>query len=314
MSTWSPELSFVPRKSPHIITNEEAAQSLIHNLNRQLFGMQDAGSMLTMMAKLDPQQSNPAVKEWVIEVTPILARYFETSWLDGGESERLVHDTLDYVFRLMRNNGLVPSVIKRRGSHEKHWPGGGCHIQYGMGELFDMSANWYKNMELFHRNLIMDYTNRPYIRWLFANWFADEHSHCVLNRVNLQSCEWTPDAIFHRGIIHAASLQARFMGGGKTTYLTFEWRMPSMPESAAEVILLAKFFDAWMNKVRDMTLIGTTITPTISVSNFKRWKGIRKLRDDTRHFLVDELHLDWQDYRVFFNRNSVRRVKFGSLI
>ena len=321
MPTWSCEATFLPSKFPYQILDKELGERQVKSINSQLFGTAIVGNILPMLAKLDPQygllRPSGCPSSYTIEVVPTLGYHFNTDWLEAYDplTKSYTENTLDYVFRVLKNNGFVPTVVTSRMGREKHYPTGGCHIHYDIGDFFPMSVDWYKNMERFHRNILIDYANRPYIRWLFANWFADSHSHAIFTHKDLMAKEkWSDDEIFKRGVERTSAIESRFMFTSKKSYLTFEFRFPSMVETPREVILLVQFIEAWVKRVLKSVDDGETFTQTISTRNFISWKKIGIARDDCKRFLVDILGLDWQDYETFFNRNLYRRIRFGKLV
>lgn len=301
--TISPELTFLPAKAPHRFVSEAAAIEVACKINA-LFGRSGEFEELCLLAKPDrfPIREGAGYTDYyLIEIVPY------THWNDWTMVES-DHDAKERerLFKILRNRfGLVPTVVKS-GKVERHWPNGGCHFHVGM-DLFAFDRHFYTNLGTFHDRLARDYANRPYIRWLFAQWFDDLNSRTIYNEESF-------DEIAHQDLIQwadiRAAINARFASGGKTRYPTFEFRFFSM-STAAEVRLMARFLIHWIDHVKEMKATPeVTIKPRDFHDRFRDLKGIE--REIAAWFT--ELKLSWQHYVPFFKRNYVNRIRYGKLV
>lgn len=325
--SFSPELTFFVKRAPYEITDRKVGERLVKRISKVLYAK---GWMLPLRVKLDPMH-NPRLpsETWCIEIVPLF--HFETHWLEGDKEWATFRRVLAHIFDTCAANGLVPALVKRRGDTESHHPGGGCHLHMGMGHLFagGQASFWYKRMEAFHRNLLMDFTNRPYIRWLFSHWFADAGSSVMLHAespwlVNSPPCnvDGSPQQYdpLEAGCHGASVIEPRFMRSAKGEYLTFEVRLFSMVESPDEVRLIARFAKAWMDKVKATTMDGSEYySTTVAIPLDLTLERLADMRDPMKAramcaAFIQELGLQWGPYSVFFKRNYLRRIQWGEFI
>lgn len=315
--TLSPELTFIPRKAPYEILDRSAGERLVKRLNRH-----PALRQTMVLAKLDSFHQcylpiGTKGKSWCVEIVP--HHSWRNHWFyDSKEKGNEEHGKgwiaeIDALFAALRDDfDLVPSVSKRRGTTVIDYPTGGCHIQYG-ADIFDAGINFYKQMERFHRNLYMDLANRPYIRWLFAQW-SDEMNHgSIVDRntlVWMEDRKETQEEIAERVYgwsFHTSSINPRFMRHGKQTYGTFEFRAFNAVENGTELAAIVKFLDAWVHDLRRITILGMTLPFTLTVAQWNSWE-CREYSLTACKNLIDMLGLQWQDYEVFYNRNYLKRL------
>ena len=338
MAKFSPELTFIPRAAPHEITSKKRGADMVANINAYL---QEHLIGRLMMAKLDPHHfpGHPEKETYSVEIIPL--RYFETAWLNkkaplqDGETVNdwgLFKDGINEVFLHLRHKfGLVPSFSRRaKDGSILYWPGGGCHIHYD-ADQFSIGTNWYERMKAFHTNLAVDFANRPYIRWLFSQWFTDEESSgglCIITEQNLSDKEiWgdinplaiTAEQVFLRTIRHSSCIEPRFMGCYKGSYLTFEFRMFSMVEDAEELGHIARFTEAWVNslvkKTYEQEIVGNArgLQVIITRDQLAAMARIPSSRRICREF-IESLGLNWKDYLPFYERHYINRIRFGKMV
>ena len=178
-------------------------------------------------------------------------------------------------------------------------------------------------MERFHRNLVVDYANRPYIRWLLSHWMGGGSAVAVtkkdlklaarkpvagkLNRV------WaiTPNSIFDRALYIDHAIEPRFMASSKHSYLALEFRMVGMVENARQLRAAALLIDTWIAKILSRTgRIRFTLT-------IPQWNAMTKEKTARKICAewVDNLGLDWATYETaFFDRNYLLRIKHGEFV
>jgi len=329
--TFSPEMSFVPKEAPHEIRNKREGDALVKRILRWMYVTEGMGPLGRLLyAKIDPFH-NPWDKRhrtYSIEICP--RDYFDTNWLDNGQWPTL-RKGLKKMWRGLRKEfGLVPTLVEKdRKGNETHWPGGGCHIHMG-ADIFMQGPFWYRKAERFHRNLITDYANRPWIKWLFSQWFADESNYVPVNATELADGWWselgheqvrqpTPDILFEQSF-DQRGIEPRYMCSGKDSYLTFEFRMVSMVESPEELRAAVRFLKRWMNHVRCEggkhsfdNGNSATIPFSLTQDNLKDMSDLDKSWGIVVDFLK-QLDLDCTEYRSFFERNYSNRIRFGKMI
>ena len=325
MSTFSPELTFVPVTAPYHFTDQASVESVVTHVNNSIIAISAIAAMM-FRAKVEPfhleEYGRPgSAYGWCVEVTPTALCPLETEWLKkGDESYTSVMDTLTALFKVLReDHGLVPSVTKksRKSGRQviKTYPTGGCHFHF-QPEFFTESVNWYKDMESYHRALITDYANRPYIRWLLAEWSDNHNSECLVNKQDLKNAsEIDSDYLFRRAIHDNVSIRPRFMNGLKTTYFTFELRFVRMLESAEEVRAVAILLDTWMRFIFNYEFLGGTefnLTP----DKFRSMCRVKSAEKIVQKWL-DEIGIDGKIQGILMNlfeRNYVTRIKNGKMV
>lgn len=307
--TFSPELTFMPRRHPHEITDRQRGEALVKRINVWLMRLlQKTG--IFMFAKLDPHHNiHRKDQTWIVEIVPYT--HFETEWLDREDES---HDTfmraMEILFNTMRDRfDLVPSVVKRKGDTDYHFAGGGCHVHLD-ASLYGYSTHFYQRMERFHRNLVTDYANRPYIHWLLSHWItggsavgvtADQlrrrHKHPI-----------TEETVFEDALFSNHAIESRFMSSGKNSYLTFEFRIVGMVENPRQLRAAVLLLKEWVNdlaydsydNVRPFTL------------TLRDWQAATKEQSARKlcKEWVEGFELQWADYeRDFFDRNYLLRIQ-----
>jgi hypothetical protein len=313
--TFSPELTFIPAKAPYEITDKKAGEIIIESIIGQLNKRRKCD--IFILPKLDPFHNERSPEEtYCIEAVPI--QFFRTEWLEN-ESWPLFKREVDLLFTIMKEHGFVPTMMRRKGGREFHYPGGGCHLHMS-ADLFQWTPNmenWYDRIKTFHRNLLTDYANRPYIRWLFSNWFADLGSAVMVTDEGLDSFVAGGANVMSHFIAHS-TVEARYMGSTKGSYLTFEHRYFSMVENTDELKLIATFAQTWMEKIleRQATIDGDYVGKipfTLTHEQLKDMRNVRKAKVICETFFAD-LGLQWSDYLPFFKRNYARRIKWGKFV
>lgn len=334
--TWSPELTFVPARAPHEIRRKSKGQRVVDLLN-DWFMRDLAAAGLHIHAKLDP--FNVAMhpnglhwdtpESWCIEITPALGHPFDSDWLHvGNESYTGFMAAIELLFGLMEKLGYVPAVtkrVRRKGRLvDRDWPTGGCHIHVG-ADLFALRPYWYERTERFHRNLVMDYANRPYIRWLLAQWSDDHNSKCL---VTSQTCNpmtgaWRrpkAEELWRKAIVgDCHALEARFMAASKASYLTFEVRCINMVRSAAELRAVALIVTNWFASIAKLTANGGIVRPTITGAKLARYSDIGESRSICDCWLdsicesgiVSSIKSTVHD---LYERNYATRILHGALV
>lgn len=329
--SWSPELSFFPRRAPHEIVSEKAGQRLVDQINCALLRSQSILAA-AVYAKLDPFRNTSSGDTdpvtYSIEVVPV--SQFRLSLIEDPGQWKLFRQGLSQLFKLLRDRfDLVPTLIERkRDGRLVHWPGGGCHLHFG-ADLFNYSSHWYRVMEHFHRNLVMDYANRPYIRWLFSQWFSNDSNHVLVKESDLKEDsifsrlkpEDVPNHLFNCAISSNRGIEPRYMHSSKRSYLTWEFRMFSMVANPDELRAIIRFLHRWVDRVKSPSALiqyGHKSTPTdvipfdLTLDKLRDMKDLRKSRKICRDF-IESFDLDWKDYVVFYERHYANRIRFGRM-
>jgi hypothetical protein len=318
-STVSPELNFIHRKLPNGYPSFKDAEKVCVKVNRVLSALV-LKTGVWMRAKPDtlhPANTSKAnySATYSIEIVPV--NYFEIYWFEkSGWEWPTVKTSIDALFvTLKKRFGLVPSVVTQKNGVKTYWSGGGSHLHVG-ADLYDKSVHFYQDIERFHRNIAVQYANRPFIRWLFADWMSKDAHHLV----------WKPgkrgakpkygdtweDDVFYRLVHQAFSIEPRFMQSSKNSYLTFEFRFFRMIENAKELGLIVRFVQAWMKSVKADVLQTHTEKFTM---NRRKWNALMKPDKAWKEIsaFLTEIGLDPKDYHLFFKRNYLMRLTHGSM-
>ncbi len=318
-NTWSPELTFLPVRAPHEIVNRKRGERLVARINNWLISVAKQTGVW-MVAKLDPHHDPYGPKEtYLVEIVP--TNHFDIGWLEKDNPDHMTFMTvIEAIFVVLKQRfGLVPSLT----THDKKrnvdlvWPSGGCHLQMG-ADLYSFRTDWYRLMERFHKNLAMDYANKPFIRWLLAHWMGDGGSRVIIDPERMAVAKELPkegaitrDTVFERALFYASSIEPRYMASGKNSYLTFEFRIVGMVENARQLRAAVLLIKAWMDQIKEKKgCLSFNLTQ-------EKWDDMTKeepARDMCRDW-VRSLGLNWADYETdFFARNYLMRVKHGKFV
>lgn len=303
MSSFSPELTFFPRRHPHEITDRKVGEALVKEINDWLLRL-GVKTGVMMVAKLDPHHNvHESNETWIVEVIPWT--HFELHWLNKTDpSHRLFMRTIGQIFATLRSRfDLVPSLITRRKGVDYHESGGGSHVHYNAA-TYNFSTHWYQLMERFHRNIAVDYANRPYARWLLSHWVAGGHHHAI-EADHLTGEPVTEDQIFDRMLHGTHAIEPRFMASGKNSYLTWEFRIVGMVENARQLRAAVLLIDAWVASIAQ----GPKRVFDLTAAKWESYTKLRGAKVACRAW-VEELGLKWADYeRDFFDRNYRLRIQ-----
>jgi hypothetical protein len=317
----SPELTFFPSKYPYEIKNHKEGLILIREIKKSIKKSKKIDDTW-FLPKLDPFH-NPHEENSTFCVEAVPATCLYTDWFEDldWETTKIV---ITELFSIMKSHGLVPSLCKNRNRTEYHYPGGGCHLHVNVPN-FIMSPGWYKSMEAFHRNLLIDYVNRPYLRWLFSNWFADSGSSVIVNTENFKKFKSKKNNIYDIDFFYTNAIEPRYMSSTKNSYLSFELRFFSMIHNPKELKLIVNFANRWIQHVLKKTQESEILGDTFYLNTFKDipieithkklldMEDPKKSKEICKKFL-DFLGLPWQDYEIFYDRNYSRRIKFGKFV
>ena len=319
-TTFSPEMNWVPRAHPMGYRSYKEAQKVCCKINRTLdvlskrFGPCAMAKPDVLHLKGGEEDENGETSTYSIEVIPVT--HFHFSWLESRSGQWDIFESyLETLFALMKRHGLTPSVSRTRKGVTTHFAGGGFHIHCG-ADLYNTGPDFYKRMERFHRDIAVDFANHPELRWLFADWMSDQAHHLV----------WRPDTpkkpagfktmedfVFYKLLHGAYAIESRFMKNAKGSYLTFEFRFFRMVENPEEFRLAARFVEAWVRAVRDAMY--WDVPPIKFTMNQRKWNARMDPDKAWRAISVflEGISLDPKDYRVFFERNYLMRLKHGKM-
>ncbi len=314
-STFSPEMTFILERHPHEIINHQSGQRLVRRINEWLFILVKRTGV-SMMAKLDPHHNvHEKDMTWLVEVVPVTS--FQLSWLNTADkSHKVFMFALELLFLAMREKfHLVPTLVTRKGNTDYHQSGGGCHLHVD-ASLGDWGTNWYRQMERFHRNLAVDYANRPYARWLLAHWIG-EGSRVIVDRHRLDqravfgAGPLTRDDIFSRAVWNASAIEPRFMCSLKASFLTFEFRIVGMVDNARQLRSAALLIKAWVDHILNLQ---RNPRFTLTTEKWDTYATENGGREACRSWIKDILGLKWADYEEdFFERCYLMRLRHGKL-
>lgn len=227
----------------------------------------------------------------------------------------------NHIFKVCKSNNLVPLKTKydRKKKIYQEYPTGGCHIHIG-ADLFPRGSNYFKLMQAFTTNLYTSYANNPWIKWLFAQYFDDNNSKILFTKTDLtywknSASPISPELCYDEGFWKTA-IQLRMPKNYKRPYLTYEFRMVNMVLNTKELYDVTKFFKNWVDLMVKTTENGLScfFPFTLKLEDFKKFKDLKYAEELMKKFIEEKLNLKWDDYKVFFNRNYVKRMKYGELI
>lgn len=319
-TTFSPEMNMVPRAYPMGYRSHKEAQKVCSKVNRILDALSKRFGPCAI-AKPDPlhlkggeEDENGETNTYSIEIIPVTHFYF--GWLESGDGKWAVFkEYLDALFAAMKRYSLAPSVKRTRKGVTTHFAGGGFHIHCG-ADLYNTGPDFYKRMERFHRDIAVDFANHPELRWLFADWMSDQAHHLIW-RPDMPKkpagFETMEDYMFYKLLNGAYAIESRFMKNAKGSHLTFEFRFFRMVENPEEFRLAARFVEAWVRTVRDAAY--WDVPPVKFTMNRRKWNALMDPDKAWRKIslFLEDMCLDPKDYRVFFERNYLMRLKHGKM-
>lgn len=242
---------------------------------------------------------------WIIEVVNCDKPTWDFQWEDPM-FVALIQEVFDRAKRLK----LLPR-IRRDGVHQ---PAGGAHLHCGIADLFPDGHLFLARLYLFEMNLYRDFANRPYIRWLFAEWFDRDTNHQVtLNETDFKTYSRTKlkNQAYEWGR-NGCAIAARYSYRYKPAYPTYEFRIFDMADSAKDVARNVRFLVAWVNWHIAKATKAESVPFTLTLPQFKSYRNLRTAWSEISRFLR-ELGLDPADYRGAFEDNYVPRMKWGEM-
>lgn len=302
------EMTFVP-DLPHAkeFTSLREAQRTSKALNRLLEPIDETLTSYEtfLYAKVDPFRKNEDgdFDRWIIEVVNGSFPTHGFYWYDGAFVE-----VVQQVFNAAKSLKLYPR-IRRDGIHH---PSGGCHLHLGLAGLFTDDTEFLTKLARFEKNLFVDYANRPYIRWLFGEWFDPQvNAEVAVKEDDLKGFKSKSAYSYARDM--TTSIRARYSCDGKPSYSTYEFRFFDMSDTAYDLALNVRFLMAWIKSLQSKNLHKETIPFTLTATQFRSLKNTRTAWKVISTFLRD-LSLDPQDYRGAFESNYIPRMKYGKML
>ncbi len=262
---------------------------------------------IDLLVKTDPfrRDDDGEFVSWIIEVT----NADKPTWAHQWEDPAFVA-MIQRVFDEARQLKLYPR-IRRRGVHH---PSGGLHKHVGIADLFSNNEFFLPKLARFEKNLFCDFANRPYIRWLFAEWFDErENSQVTYNANDLMGNRtWLKENAYSQGRMNHA-IVARYSGRLKTAYPTYEFRMFDSVDSAKEIARNVRFLHHWVcSHVNRVNRDEKDVKFTLTLAQFKRLKE-EDFAWETVSTFLRELDLDPADFRKPFEENYVLRMRHGEM-
>lgn len=319
--TFAPELTYILKKYPHEFTSKKEAEIVASKFNKVLTKIN-----LGFMAKCDPfhfpYEKNSTYCIEVVPCTHIDCSYlsYDSELYDGylKDYKKIFIRDISKIFKEAKKLGLVPRLeTKDKKGNIKIWPCGGQHV-HTSSDLYYCNSDFYDSMKKFHINLLTILANNPHIRWLFSGFDDNVNSKVLINEeMIIKDPNWfkslNPDKLFSL-YFYNNSITPRFAQLTKRSYLTWEHRYFGMTANAEEVFLTCNFVRVLMEKIRSDTSLNIEYELSLNLDSFKVFKDLKLAKEHFKSFFEKWLGLSWKKYEIFFDRNYVNRVKYGSLI
>jgi len=304
------ELTFIPDlPRAKEFADKAVAQKVANRLLKRLTPLvpQLLENHIDLHVKVDPFRSGDdgEYNAWIIEVTngDFPTRSFQ--W----RSKRFVA-LIQRVFNEARKLGLYPR-IRRRGVHH---PSGGLHKHVGISDLFPNDHLFLSRLARFENNLYTDLANRPYIRWLFAEWFdSGTNSAATFTESDYKGCTMKElgKLAYSYGRTQS-SIAARYSYRYKPAYPTYEFRFFDSVDSAKEIARNVRFLEAWVAHHVNKATNEVDVPFTLTLPQFKALKEEKHAWEIISTFLR-ELGLDPENFRKPFEENYVLRMQHGEM-
>ncbi len=263
-------------------------------------------------------------KAWCLEVN---SEPIDISNLIIGGKTTYLWKALEAVYAVAAGLNLHPSIqrVNKRTGARTEWPTGGGHLHVPVDIWNDDSA-FLLRLYMLERSLCVDYTNRPYIRWLFSQWSDNVNSAIAMGPVVIKAAyrearrEKKPKAfltnVAHSAALDCHSIKQRMALTGKPILPTYEFRFFDMPHSVNELGLQARFLAAWINHHVDVIEAGEPIWKhpafTLTTREFNRLACDAKYARAKVEAFFGQLGLEFAPYEEpFWERQYLTRLKWG---
>ncbi len=244
------------------------------------------------------------VGEWrgfIVEVNP--SKPIDSSML----ADKRYLSLLQRVYDAAKSMRLVPRV-RRRGVHH---PSGGGHIHAGIQHLFLDDCNYLSYLSIFEKSICTDYANRPYIRWLFSEWFDEAlNSRVAVDESDFGNADLNENVAHHWTLY--SGIVRRFSNASKSSYSTYEHRYFDAAPNLKQLLLQVRFLEAWVNHHASLAKENKPVLFTLTKNQFKSLRNLRLAWATISRFLRG-LGLRPADYRPFFEDQYVNRIRYGSM-
>lgn len=238
----------------------------------------------------------PKGNKYILEVNncPMRTIYY-TDFMESEHIKKFIKE----IFKIADKLGLAGKVYKREKNTLIEYPNGGGHIHVGM-DLFPNDYNFLTKLCKFQENLYIDFANRPYIRWMFCQWFDNHNTKKALlgDRKAVLSFSQLNHTIY-----------PRFQNIGKTMYPTYEFRFFNAISDVDELVLQVKFLNKWIEYLKNQQ---ESIPVILHINDLTRFKNLRQSWKEISEFLK-LINLNPKDYRRFFEENYKPRMRWGEL-
>lgn len=300
------ELTFVPDlPGAKEFTNEKQAKEVAKALLNRLCLFSDdlLHHGIDLLVKADIFRAGEA---WIIEVTNGDYPTRSSQWKDP-QFVRLIQRVFDEARKLR----LYPR-IRRKGIHH---PAGGCHLHVGISDIFAHNHHFLENLALFEKNLYNDFANRPYIRWLFSEWFDNGiNSEVTFDEWHYDQCTMSEmRKLAYQYGRESCSICARYSYRYKPAYPTYEFRFFDSVDSAKEIARNVEFLEKWIGWHVSKVMDGVKIPFTLTRDQFCALKNEKCAWKTVGEFLT-QLGLDPKDFRKPFEENYLLRIRHGEMV
>ncbi len=224
---------------------------------------------------------------------------YEGAW--GG---KWFKSYLKEVFQVGKSLGLTTKFT--RGN--KYWPTGGFHVHLGMN-LFADDGQFLEKLNRFNQSIWTDYCNRPYIKWLFDEFFDHHNSYIGANHFDLEQIEsGNCDLMDLQPAKYA--IQPRWQSSLKKIMPTMEFRFFDSPANPKELVENLDFISAWVSFHINRVNEGRITEFSLTKEKLNGFTKLRKTWKEIAEFLT-LLGLNPENYRKRFDTNYRNRVKMG---
>lgn len=244
-------------------------------------------------------------------------------------------DAVQAVYDVAASLDLHPFISQHnpRTGVTKEWPTGGGHLHLST-DMWEPDGAYHLRMHSFERGLCLDYTNCPFIRWLWAQWMDDTNSELPLKagqidemnalRANPSVDEASLTATVHHYTLQCHSIKQRMAATGKRVYASYEHRYLDMPRSMPELCLQVQFLLQWyaywgrmVDEVYDIeTIDETCLKAAKAFDEATRFtlttQYVRRLREDLPFARVEVEQ--WFQKRLSLDYNALYGgVRYGEM-
>lgn len=209
---------------------------------------------------------------------------------------------------------LYPRIIKKRNNKIIYYPTGGGHIHVG-ANLFYNNESFYKKMDIFQKNLYLDMANRPYIKWLFSEWFDNHNSSIFIDRFLLERMvkKNNPNKAYSY-FFHRHCIINRIQYCGKPILPTYEFRFFDAVRTGKQLFENIEFLYKWINyHVQKVEKNEKTVEFNLNLNKFHQFKNLKFAWSEISKFLRLIGIKNVKPYKLRFDENYKLRMKYGKM-